>query len=389
MTIPFDSPNAARVFEAVRRLAKSGRLRASTLSQKLPAQTGLGAIEIAEGLRELHRRALLRYDANARGQPVSGYVELDLEKEPPLPHELNWLTALSSAEFDAETISALIPMGFRLAGMTAPDIVTLAGCLASLQKAARLSSTHPLESGFNVSARSIMGSAKVISFIPAKAMAALGLDPSLQTPSPRYVIHAGPTQGSIAEATLLIENPQAFENAVAAGLCEHMSLVCTFGFAISYLGQPKLLHAECLAHERPIVLQRCGQCRDLADIFSARTIYFWGDLDVAALKIFLACRSIAPSLQLSAIYASMEHCLDIPARSHPYSEMYDKAGQIRMTANVEANIGVDPYTARLFARCSDRGVDQEVVDVQEIARYGRLAYADVCNPLSSEDREET
>ncbi|GAC1609790.1 MAG: hypothetical protein NVS3B3_17090 [Aquirhabdus sp.] len=220
----------------------------------------------------------------------------------------------------------------------------------------------------------VMGSAKAVSGIPAKAIPQLGLDTRLQIPSPRYIIHAGPDQLTAPEATLFIENPQAFENAIAAGLAARISLVCTYGFALSYLGQSTLKAPNVLAHERPIVLQRCGHLRDIEEILEAPQILFWGDLDIGALKIFLACRAGTPALQLSGIYKVMESLLEDPTRSHPYADIFDKIGQSRMSDYPEQVKDLDRNVKALFVRCAHRGVDQEVVDASDIARFGGIPY---------------
>ncbi len=219
-----------------------------------------------------------------------------------------------------------------------------------------------------------MGGSKVLSYLPPKALAMLGLDAAIQTPSPRYVIHAGPNQSSSAQGTLLIENPQAFENAVTAGLSRTMSLVCTYGFALAYLGQARIFLPECPEHARPIVLQRCGQARSLTEIFAAKSIYFWGDLDVAALRIYLACRAAVPHLRLSAIYRSMEGLLGDVSTSHPYASVFDKDGQANMAGGMGVNNAASEKVSALFERCLHRGIDQESVSIQDIALLGQQPY---------------
>lgn len=288
------------------------------------------------------------------------------------PEEACWRNSLLLEGFDTDAVNSLSQMSSRLAGMVDKDIQALAKCLSGLRESARL---RPLDGpGSNVSARMIMGSAKVISGIPAKAIALLGLDVRLQIPSPRYVIHAGPDHLAAPDATLFIENPQAFENAIAAGLATRMSLVCTYGFALSYLSQSTLKMLNVPAYERPIVLQRCGRLRDIDELFEAPRILFWGDLDIGALKIFLACRAGMPALQLSGIYGAMESLLDDPMLSHPYADIFDKIGQLRMSDYPEQVKDLDQNVKALFARCARRGVDQEVVDASDIARFGGLSY---------------
>jgi hypothetical protein len=372
MDVPFESTHALPVLETIRRLAKGQRLRSDTLRNRICEKTGLLPLEVEEGIRELHRRGLLSFQANARGQPVSTYVEFIREEVSIPPTEACWAASLLREGFNADAIASLNHMSSRLDGMAEADIQVLAMCLGTLRNAFR--NRVPDDSGSNVSARAIMGSAKVISRIPAKAMLLLGLDASLQNPSPRYIIHAGPDQAVRPDITLLIENPQAFENAVIAGLADRMSLVCTFGFALTYLGHLKPIGAMTKLHEQPIVLQRSGRYRNVAELFNAPQIQFWGDLDIGALKIFMACRSAAPNLQLSAIYKAMEPLLLDPIRSHPYAELFDKEGQSRLSAFPEQVTNLEPGVQALFRRCVHRGVDQEVVDKSDIAQFGGLTY---------------
>lgn len=372
MDVPFESVHALPILEAVRRLGKGQRLRSESLKKRLCEKTGLLPLEVEEGIRELHRRGLLLFKANARGQPVSGYVEFVRKDAIIAPEEICWKASLLKEGFDSEAIGPLAQIASRFAGMAEADIRTLAKCFSDLRKLTQIRALDG--SGPNVSARMLMGSAKVISRIPIKAMALLGLDTNLQVPSPRYIIHAGPDQSTAPEITLLIENPQAFENAISAGLANKMSLVCTFGFALSYFGQSKLNGASVQMYERLIVLQRCGRRKDVAELFGAPQIHFWGDLDIGALMIYLACRTATPNLQLSAIYTAMEPLLEDPMRSHPYAEIFDKEGQSRLSSLPDHAMDLEPSVRALFRRCAHRGVDQEIVGESNIALFGGLPY---------------
>lgn len=282
-----------------------------------------------------------------------------------------------SQGFDSITIELLSPLATRLTAMTPEDIQVLAECFAMLRDSCDLATLN--QPGPNVSARTFMGSAKVISRIPPKAMAALGLNSRLQNPSPRYLLHAGPDQDVLPTAALLIENPQAFENAVTAGLAQKMSLICTFGFALSYVGEITQGEADYQGRNEPIVLQRCGHKRSVTELFNMDHLYFWGDLDIGALKIYLACRQATPRLQLSGIYKAMEMLISDPAQSHPYADIFDKEGQARMFAFPDQVIGIEPAVRSLFKRCAYRGVDQEIVKSEDIARFGETPYlSEVC-----------
>jgi hypothetical protein len=111
------------------------------------------------------------------------------------------------------------------------------------------------DAGFNVSARHLMESSKVLSKLSRQMLGALDLPLRLHAPSPRYILCAGPSEPA---ATLLIENPRAFENAIRSGLSVTVAVVCTFGFGLSYLGSELWAGDEVSQHDRPIPIVRDG-----------------------------------------------------------------------------------------------------------------------------------
>jgi hypothetical protein len=217
--------------------------------------------------------------------------------------------------------------------------------------------------GFNVSARAIMGGSKVLSALDTKAMQALGLPLRFKTSSPRYVVCAGPPN---PVATLLIENPRAFENAVRSGLGDTVALVCTYGFGLSYLGQAWIedMHSE----DQPIQIVRSGAPGTLTALLQAENVYLWADLDLAALSIYKSLKSAIPQLQFSAIYRVMMEMAKDAKRSHPYAGIFEKDGQTsNMTAVVD---GTDPVLNAIYESCKLRAVDQEAVSEKAIEIHG-------------------
>jgi len=182
------------------------------------------------------------------------------------------------------------------------------------------------------------------------------------------VICAGP---ATPMATLLIENPRAFENAVRSGLAQEMALICTFGFGLSYLGQ-EWLHAEDTpAHDRPILIVRQGTPPPLSDLLTVSSVYLWADLDLAAIGIYRSLRSAIPQLQLSRIYEAMVTMVQNPERSHPYAAIFEKNGQQGgRSENISAAHIDDTAAALLLQVCRDRAVDQEAVSESVIRALG-------------------
>ena len=232
------SDEAQSALKHLRKMAgESGKLRTSTCIPKLASALGLPRITIDEAIRDLYRAGFLTYQADARELPITGYLSVALESTIPDALELAWQHALEASGIGhaAKDLTGLFP---ALQGLSPEDLATLAHCLKRLTKAG---SGALEDAGFNVSARHIMGGSKVLSRMSGRMLEAIGLPSRLHNSSPRYVVCAGPPD---PVATLLIENPRAFENAVRSGLAESAALICTFGFALSYLGQEGVLATD-------------------------------------------------------------------------------------------------------------------------------------------------
>jgi len=220
-----------------------------------------------------------------------------------------------------------------------------------------------------VSARHLMGSSKVLAKLSRQMLAATGLPRRLHAPSPRYILCAGPSE---PVATLLIENPCAFENAIRSGLTDDVAIVCTFGFGLSYLGSELWAGDQAPQHDRPIRIVRDGTPPPLGQLLAAEKVFLWADLDLAAMNIFRSLKDAIPQLRMSAIYEEMVPMLSDPARSHPYTALFDKSGQLSRYQGGSAvpSRFDDEDVAMLQAACSARAVDQEAVEESSIRRLG-------------------
>lgn len=186
----------------------------------------------------------------------------------------------------------------------------------------------------------------------------------LKTSSPRYVLCAGPSEPA---ATLLIESPRAFENAVRSGLGETVALVCTYGFGLSYLGQAWVedIHSE----DKPIQIIRSGTPGSMSALLQTKQVYLWADLDLAALSIYRSLKFAIPQLQFSAIYQVMMEMVKDGKRSHPYAAIFGKDGQVASsTSMVDVS---DPVVNAIYESCRTRAVDQEAVLETDILLLGK------------------
>lgn len=363
ISVPLQSEHSSAVLKALRKLAtERGRVRTTSVLPKLIDMLNMTRAEVDEAVRDLYRANLIEYKPNERELPASGFISITQEE--PVIDECRtaWSAALASAAFTNEEVATLAPLSDQLKDLTASDIETLALALAKL----RQMDTSD-DAGFNVSARYLMGGSKVLSRISKSMLQALNLATRLHNPSPKYIICAGPNNPS---ATLLIENPRAYENAIRSGLAQHIAIICTFGFGLSYLGQEWLHRADIPDSDKPIVIVRTGTPPALDALIKAPHVFLWADLDRAAVAIYQSLRSAIPQLQFSMIYAAMLPMLKDHSRSHPYATIFEKDGQNIGRLSGESMNGLNEATQPIWNACRHRAVDQEAVDDETILALG-------------------
>lgn len=365
-----ESPHSRKVLDVLQRMSPGGRVRTSSVLPKLAERLALTRLDVDEAVRDLYRAGLLEYQADSREMPVSGFITVIKEEVTTPEHERAWLQAIEAAGIGAEIGSILHGLYSKLDDLSPQDMDRMALALKGLSG---LPSDELDDAGFNVSARRILGGSKVLSQLSLKMLQALRLPTRLRNSSPRYVICAGPPS---PVATLLIENPRAFENAVRSGLGKSVALVCTYGFGLSYIGQEWLHSKEISEHDKPIIIIRAGSPPGLAELLSLQNVYLWADLDLAAFDIFRSLLSAIPHLRLSKIYQAMAPLLDEPFASHPYAAIFDKSGQVFFDNELaEPLLQLDNQGAwALRLRCRNRAVDQEVVEDSTILKLGPYAY---------------
>lgn len=367
MSGPFLQGESTEVLSALRRMAgESGRLRTSSAIAKLCATLGLPRVVINEALRELYRSRLVMYQADGQQLPASGYLTVAAAPVQSTAFEITWRKALEDADIDPVAAAILAKLAPTVADLQEQDMHVLC---RSLQLLHGNPDDATDDAGFNVSARHLMGSSKVLTGLSREMLNALRLPLRLHAPSPRYILCAGP---SAPVATLLIENPRAFENAIRSGLTEQVAIVCTFGFGLSYLGSEIWSSEHVSQHDHPISIVRAGVPPQLSLLLIAERVYLWADLDRAAMNIFRSLKGAIPQLRMSAIYEAMLPMLEDPQQSHPYAVLFEKSGQLlRYRDGIAPPSGSDDENlAMLEAACSSRAVDQEAVGEACIRRLG-------------------
>lgn len=355
---------AQRAFACLLKLAKGSSIRTTSVMDGLGKRLNADQVEVKSVVRELYRANFLQYTPDHQDLPADGMIKIVRPERTVSVAEQNWDQALDASTMSGTAKEVLRALFYRVSDMPADDMAVLVRCLAGLE-----SSDDVIigDAGFNVSARAIMGGSKVLANMAPKMLQALGLPMRLQTSSPRYVICAGPAN---PEATLLIENPRVFENAVRSGLGESVALVCTYGFGLSYLGQAWREDAH--TEDQPIQIVRAGTPGPLTSLLLADQVFLWADLDLAALSIYRSLKSAIPQLKFSAIYQVMMEMTQDSEKSHPYAAIFEKDGQKLNGAS--ALDESDAALNAILASCRIRAVDQEAVVESDILRLGNLPW---------------
>lgn len=344
------------------KLAKGSSIRTTSVMDGLGKNLSADQVEVKSVVRELYRANLLRYAPDHQDLPAGGLIEIVRPERTVSAAEQNWDQALDASTMSDTAKEVLRALIIKVSDLPADDMAVLVRCLARLESSNDVTIS---DAGFNVSARALMGGSKVLANMAPKMLQALGLPMRLQTSSPRYVICAGPAN---PEATLLIENPRVFENAVRSGLGESVALVCTYGFGLSYLGQAWREDAH--TEDQPIQIVRAGTPGPLTSLLLADRVFLWADLDLAALSIYRSLKSAIPQLKFSAIYQVMMEMAQDSDKSHPYAAIFEKDGQ---TLNCASALDEsDPILNAILASCRSRAVDQEAVMEEDILWLGRM-----------------
>lgn len=279
-----------------------------------------------------------------------------------------WASALALSGMNDGDVSALEPLAASMQGFSDIQMLALIDGLKRLRHEQQALFWQPL---FNVSAKYLLGSSKILSIFNNRALKSFGIEIDRFPDRPPYIVVGG--NGQNPQAVILVENPISFETAIQSKAGLRCAFVCTFGFGLSNVGSEFGYQlAGAIETGNAIVLNRTGsQFDSLDNLMQHSHVHFWGDLDPAGIQIYLRLKQRLPQLELSALYRPMIDMLDIPTCSHPYVPATGKAGQVDMKVNCPDS---EEVANGLLKRCITHGVDQECVSPDDILMLagGRL-----------------
>lgn len=348
----------------IKLMGRKSFLRPNGLVESLIQATGESSITVRQALAKLAREKWVEGIAS-HGDPIT-HVKIvgELPPPPPNPSLDAWQAVLDDAGLGAGDKAALIPLHKPLACFGRETLAEiLQGLLRLRENVAKEDGRHR----FIVSARYLIGSSKLLDTLPSAALKAYGIPINRFPSHPFYVVAAGSAK---PEAVVLVENPAAFELAVTTRAIERVAFIATFGFGLSKFeedyGNQLADMVESDRFASAITLTREGSsCPPARGLLNHPKITFWGDLDVAGVHIYLRLQRAIPGLRLSALYEPIIDAMDALGSHHPYEPAVGKGRQGTMPAPAFFDDSAAHY---LLSRCAGKGVDQEIVSVDQLER---------------------
>lgn len=344
----------------------TGKVRCSTVLSKLRSDLINDPVAIRKALIHLRTEGRIEYAAGQHGEPVSGFMTVFHPKEEIPQFVQNWIAVLESSRLSDADQVALREVGAGLEGFSERDMIALIEGLVRLRNDQGSLFGQQV---FNVSASYLLSSSKLLSALDGRALRAFGIEIERFASRPYYVVVGGNVTSP--SATILVENPVAFETAVTSAAGERCLFVCTFGFGLSastndYGNQL----AGVVEHGGACVLNRShGTAPTLQAILSHPVIQFWGDLDTAGMQIFCRLAAKIPQLSLSALYHPMAEAIKVDTKRHPYVDAVGKAGQSRMAVQTTRE-----DMRALLQLCEKYAVDQETISSKEVVELAGRAF---------------
>lgn len=369
MTSPAETLQPRIIAWLRKKIRGRASLRGNGLVERIARDLGCDRTDALRALRQLREEQLLLcQDWMDRDGPQSS-VTLNLPQQLSEAASL-WQQLLQQADSGGGALAALQPLGDVLDGLDGTAMAQLLGGLIALRRDQHSLAGTPR---FEVSARYLLASSKLLDALPSAALQQFGIDISAFPEFPGYVMVAGPAQ---PDTVVLVENPHSFEAAIAATASAPVAWICTYGYGLSLRHSQ---HGEQLAaiisqQRRPGTLIRAGTPPDWAQLLQHPQLHFWGDLDLAGLDIFERLRTGLPGLTLSGLYRPMLEALE-RGEGHPYCKATGKPGQ------QDAGYGED--IAPLAALCRQRAVDQERVTSAQIAEFCQQRLLDEAGPAAN------
>lgn len=341
------------------RNSSSGKVRTSTLMANLCQDIINDPVEIRKSLDSLRRNGKVEYSATSNGEPISTYITVNTPEVRVQEHETRWIDALKSSKLSESDTLALQPLYTAMQGISDLQMISIIAGLDKLREDQTKLFGQP---SFNISAKYLIGSSKLLSIFNNRSLKSFGIEIDRFPDRPPYIIVGG--NGKDPEAVILIENPISFEAAIQSSASSRCSFVCTFGFGLSHQGNDygNQLAGAIESGSSMLLYRNEGNWKDLKSLLLHQNLHFWGDLDMAGMQIYERIAAKLPHICLSALYSPMLKALDSHHTMHPYVDGVGKKGQKTFNAS-----RID--TKELLHRCQNWAVDQEIVQPHEIELF--------------------
>lgn len=342
----------------------SGKIRASSLMSSLCQDIVNDPVEIRKSLDNLRRNGMVEYSATPNGEPISAYINVIRPAVLIPEHETLWGSSLESSGLNESDLDALSPLASAMQGFAENN---MAAIIEGLKKLREEQSGLFGQPSFNVSAKYLLGSSKLLSTFNSRSLKAFGIELDRFPDRPSYVVVGG--NGQNPEAVILVENPISFETAVQSTAGLRYAFVCTFGFGLSNQGNDygNQLAGAIESGSSRLLRRTDGHWKGLESLLSHQNLHFWGDLDMAGMQIFERIASKVPHIRLSALYRPMIKAAETHATRHPYVASVGKQGQKTFTASRDDS-------KVMLNHCQKWAVDQEIVSIEEIESLAGLPF---------------
>jgi hypothetical protein len=344
-----------RITNNLRKRARtSASLRGNGLVERLVRDLQCDRTDVLRVFRELRTEGVLVCDDWLRDEPLSKVTVHFPEESNPTADI--WRGVLEHAAKVKDEYAALEPLAEVMEGFHSSEMSRLLNGLISLKQDQECLHNTPR---FEVSARYLLGSSKLLDTLPTASLRQFGIDVSRFPTFPGYVMVAGPPDPRVV---VLVENPHAFERANDVLGTDRAALVCTYGYGLSlkYSQHGEQLAAILESRMPPRTLVRKGGPPSWDVLLRHDRVCFWGDLDLEGLAIFERLRKYNQNIMLSGLYQPMVDYLR-EGGGHPYCKAVGKVGQVPNSYGDD----IQP----LAVLCREQAVDQEFVSESQISKW--------------------
>lgn len=343
-----------KVREVLLQFSSNGekKLQGDPLATRISKRLNVDEFELKDVFQLLKDSKEIHCEAWYKGFPIK-LVTVNIKEREYTAEELKWLNTMKRSGLTDLECNNLFGLHSNISDFSDNDQQSIVKGLIRLRKGQKNLSGW---SRFNVSAKYLLGSSKLLDSLSWPILRSFGINLDLFTGSPNYVVVAGPRK---PEAVILVENPQSFESALELNLECKIVWVVTYGYGLSKASNEfgDQLVSIIENKKKPIILIRSGNPSPLIELLAHERLFFWGDLDPEGLKIFNRLRSKLPTLKLSGLYEPMVNILkdeNLKANHHPYLKSTGKVGQSPWNSS-------DKELNTLISLCGERGVDQEAI----------------------------